>query len=376
MKKMLLVLAMLVAAPVGGASFAGDGRSPEGGALVAQNYPQQQYPGDDDDSWDRQQPPPPPQGENYGYGTANDSTPQPDYVQPYSGQPDPDQPPPPQPQMQSYQQPTDGPTLADFEQDENLRSHGVWIETSEYGRVWQPTPVPQGWQPYELGRWAWTEAGWAWVSEEPFGWATYHYGRWAFIDGAGWVWVPGRVWGPAWVAWRYGEGYAAWCPLGPHGVVYDQPRHWVAVEQSRFLQPVRVNVVPLRQRERVFVAPVLRGPRAGPEPVVVSRVTGQTVRPLIIQDHGVRHTQVNGGTISFFRPRTAPVVAPPRVNVQAPMNRPPGNYTRPIQPVAPARRPAQQPERWEQPRPQHDNGRHEGEREHDRDRDRDHDERK
>jgi hypothetical protein len=29
------------------------------------------------------------------------------------------------------------------------------------------------------------------------------------------VWVPGRVWGPAWVAWRSGGGYYGWAPLGP-----------------------------------------------------------------------------------------------------------------------------------------------------------------
>jgi len=90
--------------------------------------------------------------------------------------------------------------------------------------------VQPGWQPYLYGRWAWTDAGWAWISEEPFGWATYHYGRWAVLDDGGWGWLPGRVWAPAWVAWRYNDGYAAWCPLGPRGLVYEQPRQWVAVD--------------------------------------------------------------------------------------------------------------------------------------------------
>jgi hypothetical protein len=302
----------------------------------------QTYQGDDDDSWNQQQPPPPQppqQGENYGYGNANEPPPpppaEPSYIQPYSGAPQPPVYAPPQPQpvytpppSPAYQ-PTDGPTFADFESDPNLSSHGVWIDTAEYGRAWQPTPIPEGWQPYLYGRWALTDAGWAWVSDEPFGWATYHYGRWAFLDGAGWVWVPGRVWAPAWVAWRYGEGYAGWCPLGPHGVVYDQPRHWVVVEQARFLQPVRMNVVPIFNRQRIFVAPVNRGPRAGPEPVVIARVTGQEVRPLVIGDHGARHTEVNGGTISFYRPRSAPIVAPVnrvQVNTQP---RPPGYFNQP-----------------------------------------------
>jgi hypothetical protein len=132
------------------------------------------------------------------------------------------------------------------------------------------------------------------------------------------------------VAWRYGEGYAAWCPLGPRGYVYEQPRQWVVVQQNRFLQPVRVNVVPVYQRRQVFVAPVWRGPRSGPEPVVVARVTGQPVRPLVITDHGARHTQVNGGTISFYRPRTAPIATPVQrqpVYTQPVDRRPPGYYT-------------------------------------------------
>src|SRR5882724_9477137 len=33
------------------------------------------------------------------------------------------------------------------------------------------------------------------------------------------VWVPGRVWGPAWVSFRYGESYVGWAPLPPEG--YD-----------------------------------------------------------------------------------------------------------------------------------------------------------
>ena len=33
------------------------------------------------------------------------------------------------------------------------------------------------------------------------------------------VWVPGRVWGPAWVSFRYGESDVGWAPLPPEG--YD-----------------------------------------------------------------------------------------------------------------------------------------------------------
>src|SRR4051812_36518715 len=97
---------------------------------------------------------------------------------------------------------------------DDLAPHGTWVDIAGYGRCWQPR-VARGWRPYTAGRWEWTNAGWSWESEEPWGMQTYHYGRW-FVDGRhGWVWLPGTVYAPAWVAWRSGGGYVGWAPLGP-----------------------------------------------------------------------------------------------------------------------------------------------------------------
>ena len=97
-----------------------------------------------------------------------------------------------------------------------LASHGEWIEISAGYYGWRPQRVDRGWRPYLYGRWAWTEYGWYWISNEPFGWATYHYGRWYFDDYHGWIWIPDRVWGPAWVEWRYNDDYLGWAPLPPY----------------------------------------------------------------------------------------------------------------------------------------------------------------
>jgi len=108
-----------------------------------------------------------------------------------------------------------------------LESYGDWRETSDYGYVWQPREAQssRNWHPYTEGRWVYTDAGWTWVSDEPFGWATYHYGRWANLGDYGWVWFPGEDldWGPAWVSWRTGGDYIGWAPLPPRGpgVVYE-----------------------------------------------------------------------------------------------------------------------------------------------------------
>ncbi|MBI3006481.1 MAG: hypothetical protein HYY49_13875 [Ignavibacteriales bacterium] len=98
----------------------------------------------------------------------------------------------------------------------SLGPHGEWIEIESGMYAWRPLRVRLGWRPYMYGRWAWTDHGWYWVSQEPFGWAVYHYGRWYYDDFYGWIWIPDDVWGPAWVEWRYNDDYIGWAPLPPY----------------------------------------------------------------------------------------------------------------------------------------------------------------
>src|SRR5580658_8069805 len=96
---------------------------------------------------------------------------------------------------------------------DQLSSQGTWIQTNDYGYVWQPTESDPNWRPYTYGHWVNSNDGMLWASDEPFGWATYHYGRWVNLAGYGWVWVPGYTWAPAWVSWRDGGDYCGWAPL-------------------------------------------------------------------------------------------------------------------------------------------------------------------
>jgi hypothetical protein len=97
-----------------------------------------------------------------------------------------------------------------------LQPYGDWIYVDGYGYCWEPYPelVGNGWQPYTDGYWAYTDAGWTWITDEPFGWATYHYGRWMQNYGR-WCWVPGYEWAPSWVSWRQSDEYIGWAPLPP-----------------------------------------------------------------------------------------------------------------------------------------------------------------
>jgi len=205
-----------------------------------------------------------------------------------------------------------GPSYDDFRNDAELSWNGEWIQTPEYGTVWRPRRVRDDWQPYVYGRWVWTDAGWAWASDEPFGWAVYHYGRWAWSPAAGWMWVPGRIWAPAWVSWRWTDGYAAWCPMGPRSTIVEQPSLWVVVPTRHFLEPVPHYVVPRPQR-RVFAVPSGSAARVGPAVTVIERATGRAVRPLAIGDARTpASARAGSASVIFYRPRTAPIAAPPR----------------------------------------------------------------
>jgi hypothetical protein len=101
---------------------------------------------------------------------------------------------------------------------DELSPYGQWIDSADYGYVWQPSGVGAGWGPYTHGQWIYTDDGWFWDSDEDWGWATYHYGRWVNLSGYGWAWVPGTQWAPAWVSWRTSPSYVGWAPLPPEAV--------------------------------------------------------------------------------------------------------------------------------------------------------------
>ena len=173
-----------------------------------------------------------------------------------------------------------------------LAPYGHWEQTAEYGLVWVPNGVGPDWQPYTDGRWVETAWGWSFASSVPWGSVVFHYGRWGFRAGVGWFWVPGYVWAPAWVSWRYAAGYVCWSPFGPAGFVY--PRGWpgwVVVPSRAFTRPVRTHIVPwphagpvvrVARPARSVAATPRRGYFYGPPREFVRREAGvgrQVVRP-------------------------------------------------------------------------------------------------
>lgn len=119
---------------------------------------------------------------------------------------------------------------------EELNGHGQWVNTPDYGNVWEPAVGPD-WAPYSVGRWAWEDYyGWTWISYDPWGWAPYHYGRWFWRGGLGWLWWPGALharafWSPALVGF-FGFGHGFGVGFGGFGRI-----GWVALAPNERFHP-------------------------------------------------------------------------------------------------------------------------------------------
>ena len=185
-------------------------------------------------------------------------------------------------------------TESDFYQP--LSPYGEWVVVGSYGRCWRPMRVQAGWRPYTNGHWKRTDAGWYWVSDEPWAWATYHYGRWDWSAQFGWIWVPQTQWAPAWVLWREGNGYIGWAPIPPWATIAVggtvevrettfAPRAFVFVQERHLLESVRpaivvvnnttvinktVNITKIRVVNKTVI-------NEGPQPVVIERATGRRI---------------------------------------------------------------------------------------------------
>jgi len=183
---------------------------------------------------------------------------------------------------------------------DSLAPYGTWYRDPRFGIVWQPAVevVGPNFRPYATGgQWVYTDYGWAFASDYDWGWAPFHYGRWYYDPGADWIWIPGDTWGPAWVDWRFGDGYIGWAPLAPAGITIaldERPDFWFFCGAQSFLEPnvvafavppQRVQVV-LRETQPLRTVTTLPGrvrAPTGPSPQVVQQVTNRQVVRVAVQ---------------------------------------------------------------------------------------------
>ncbi|MEZ0258877.1 MAG: DUF6600 domain-containing protein [Chthoniobacter sp.] len=138
---------------------------------------------------------------------------------------------------------------------DSLAPYGEWVQIGDYGLCWRPTGMDPDWTPYSDGYWAYTDAGWTWVSYEEFGGIVYHYGRWIRLDDDSWCWTPDYEWGPAWVSWRSSDDYVGWAPLPPEAHWRPEVGISVWADREYDLGPGYYSFC----RVHDFGAPVLRG---------------------------------------------------------------------------------------------------------------------
>ncbi len=168
-----------------------------------------------------------------------------------------------------------------------LQPYGRWVSSPSYGQIWVPSRsvVGASFTPYATGgSWVYTDSGWMFESDWDWGWAPFHYGRWYREPRYGWVWVPGSVWAPAWVDWRFGGGVVGWAPLPPrhHRTVWvfaragDLHRRHVHRYLVRDARRYYRSTTPVRHRVRSGRAYWYSGPRRAD----VERVGRVRVRPV------------------------------------------------------------------------------------------------
>lgn len=204
-----------------------------------------------------------------------------------------------------------------------LAPYGDWVEMASYGYVWVPRHMGYRWRPYTEGRWIWSDYGWTWISDLAWGDIPFHYGRWGWDDGFGWFWVPGDVWGPAWVCWRSSDFYFGWAPLPPGigltlGLDFDSiflnvPNfYWVFCDADHFMdRDVRRFVVPYERNRSLLTRTTfhnnirLRNNRAINEGVNVNdvrRITRRQIRTYQIAGSGRPEREtIKGNTVHIFR---------------------------------------------------------------------------
>jgi hypothetical protein len=134
--------------------------------------------------------------------------------------------------------------------------------------IWKPKISDINWKPYSQGSWQYTDHGWLWMSSESWGWATYHYGRWVNSKKYGWIWIPGKVWAPAWVQWRISNDNIGWTALTTdakwkvnEGITNETYKYsasaddWIFVDKSKFQDEFTSgNVIPSTQNSGLIKA--------------------------------------------------------------------------------------------------------------------------
>ena len=174
----------------------------------------------------------------------------------------------------------------------------VWKPSNELGVKLVKEETAE-FKPYTNGQWIYTDEGWYFKAPTPAEETVSHYGRWVNTPSAGWLWVPGRVWSPAWVDWKQDEKYLAWAPLPPSVYVVNntvnvpviEERNYVIVEKKYFLEPqvykyttINSSLSPVREMTRIENIVIVNNTiiNKGPAVNIFEALIGKVINPVKI----------------------------------------------------------------------------------------------
>jgi hypothetical protein len=181
----------------------------------------------------------------------------------------------------------------------------VWKPSNDLGVVTIEGTAPK-FMPYTNGQWVHSDAGWYFKAPTPAEEIVSHFGRWVQSETEDWLWVPGRVWAPAWVDWKQNDNYVSWAPLPPSSFISSQSMNnsliddskYVVVERKYFLEPAvykyyvsspgNVNKVLVSELARTGGITILNNTitNQGPDVNVIQNIYGRVIEQVKINRVG------------------------------------------------------------------------------------------
>ena len=198
----------------------------------------------------------------------------------------------------------------------------VWKPSVELA-VTPPTVSVPVYVPYTNGQWINTDAGWYFKARTPVEETVSHYGRWVNTPAAGWLWVPGRVWAPAWVDWKQNDNYVSWAPLPPPAnlvkgvlsVPQIAENNYVTINRKFFLEPdvYKYNTIyyekgiinPFSSMVRTDGIVVINNTiiNKGPDVKIIQQVYGRNIEEVKIQRVGsISEVKYSDRVYSVYNP--------------------------------------------------------------------------
>ncbi len=199
-----------------------------------------------------------------------------------------------------------GIKTAHAQTDAELFNIFVWRPANELAATMINENENKEYVPYNDGQWLNTDQGWYFKANTPEEDMTCHYGRWTQDPNLGYVWLPGKVWAPAWVDWRENEDYVAWAPVPPGTYIQNDAitqttlneNRFTIVEKKHFIEPsvYKYRYQYVENKNKIMIKEMIKRDgviiknktviNKGPEVSVIEKSAGKKIEQVKIKKSG------------------------------------------------------------------------------------------